>query len=151
EKWHNAVPVLGEVPGFAEHFLPRGRAPHAGELFASRAMADSLQAIADTRGDAFYRGVLTDKMVAHSRALDGAHSLEDFAAHLCDWVTPLAHDYHGYTVHEIPPNGQGIAALIALGIVENFDIRHHPADAVEVQHIQIEAMKLAFADAYRYV
>jgi gamma-glutamyltranspeptidase/glutathione hydrolase len=76
--------------------------------------------------------------------------LEDFASHRCDWVTPLAHDYHGYTVHEIPPNGQGIAALMALGIVENFDL-HGYVDSPEVQHILIEAMKLAFADAYRYV
>ena len=66
-------------------------------------------------------------------------------------MTPLAHDYHGYTVHEIPPNGQGIAALMALGILENFDLRGYAVDSIEVQHLEIEAMKLAFADAYRYV
>jgi gamma-glutamyltranspeptidase/glutathione hydrolase len=151
EKWSNAVPILGDVPGFAEHFLPRGRALAAGEIFASPAMADSLTRIAATQGEAFYRGDLAEKMVAHSRSLDGAHTLEDFASHACDWVTPLAHDYRGYTVHEIPPNGQGIAALMALGIVETFDYRRHAVDSVEVQHLQIEAMKLAFADAYRYV
>ena len=71
--------------------------------------------------------------------------------HKPDWVEPIAHDYRGYTLHEIPPNGQGIAALIALGILENFDLASLPVDSVAVQHLQIEAMKLAFADAYRYV
>ena len=151
EKWRNAVPILGKVPGFAEHFLPNGHALAPGEIFASPAMADSLTRIAATQGEAFYRGELAEKMVAHSRSLDGAHTLDDFGGHACDWVTPLAHDYRGYTVHEIPPNGQGIAALMALGIVETFDYRSHIADSVEVQHLQIEAMKLAFADAYRYV
>jgi len=151
EKWHNAVPILGEVPGFAAHFMPRGRALEAGEIFASMAMADSLTKIATTQGEAFYRGELAEKMAAHSRSLDGAHTLADFASHTCDWVTPLAHAYHGYTVHEIPPNGQGIAALMALGIVENFDLSGHAVDSIDVQHVQIEAMKLAFADAYRYV
>jgi gamma-glutamyltranspeptidase / glutathione hydrolase len=151
EKWSNATPVLGSVPGFAEHFLPRGHALAPGEIFASAAMADTLTSIAATQGESFYRGELSAKMVAHSRSLGGAHSGDDFAAHACDWVTPLAHDYRGYTVHEIPPNGQGIAALMALGIIENFDYRQHAIDSVEVQHLQIEAMKLAFADAYRYV
>src|SRR6266705_609547 len=90
-------------------------------------------------------------MVAHSRQYDGGHTLADFEAHACDWVTPLAHDYHGYTVHEIPPNGQGIAALVALGILENFDLSAHAVDSVELQHVEIEAMKLSLADAYRYV
>ena len=69
----------------------------------------------------------------------GAHTLEDFAAHTNDWVTPLALDYRGYTVHEIPPNGQGIAALIALGILEHFDLASQPVDSPEVQHLEIEA------------
>jgi gamma-glutamyltranspeptidase / glutathione hydrolase len=151
EKWSKAVPVLGKVPGFADHFLPNGHALAPGEIFASAAMAKSLERIAATQGEAFYRGDLAAKMVAHSRSLNGAHTVEDFAGHTCDWVTPLAHDYRGYTVHEIPPNGQGIAALMALGIIETFDYARHAVDSVEVQHLQIEAMKLAFADAYRYV
>ena len=151
EKWANAVPILGHVPGFAEHFLPRGRAPAVGELFASAAMAKSLQTIANTDGEAFYRGELAEAMVAHAGAHGGAHTHADFGGHECDWVTPLAHDYHGHTIHEIPPNGQGIAALMALGILENFDLAGQPADAVATQHLEIEAMKLAFADVYRYV
>jgi gamma-glutamyltranspeptidase / glutathione hydrolase len=151
DKWAKAVPILGDVPGFAEHFLPRGRALAAGEIFASPAMAQSLAKIAATEGEAFYRGALAATMVAHAGLHGGAHTLADFAAHECDWVTPLAHDYRGYTVHEIPPNGQGIAALIALGIVEHFDLAEHAVDSVVVQHLEIEAMKLAFADVYRYV
>jgi len=151
EKWSKAVPILGDVPGFADHFLPRGRAPEAGELFASPAMAATMEKIARTSGESFYRGELAQAMVAHSRKYDGGHSLADFETHSCDWVLPLAHDYHGYTIHEIPPNGQGIAALMALGILENFDLRGYAVDSIEVQHLEIEAMKLAFADAYRYV
>jgi len=151
EKWAKAVPILGQVEGFAEHFLPRGRAPEVGEIFASDALARSLKKIATSEGEAFYRGDLAEAMVAHARAHRGAHTLADFDAHRCDWVTPLAHDYHGHTIHEIPPNGQGIAALMALGIIENFDLGSQPVDSVATQHLEIEAMKLAFADVYRYV
>ncbi|HEX7271555.1 MAG TPA: gamma-glutamyltransferase family protein [Casimicrobiaceae bacterium] len=151
DKWAKAVPILGDVPGFAEHFLPRGRALAPGELFSSAAMASSLEQIAATRGEAFYRGALMQKMVAHSRANAGAHTLEDFATHTCDWVAPIGVDYRGYTVHELPPNGQGIAALMALGILREFELGSRPVDSPEVQHLAIEAMKLAFADVYRYV
>jgi len=151
QKWANVVPILGGVPGFAAHFLPHGRAPATGERFSSAALAQTLATIAGSRGEAFYRGELAGKMVAHAQSLAGAHTLDDFATHTCDWMTPLAHDYHGYTVHEIPPNGQGIAALMALGIFENFDFEGSAVDSVEVQHLQIESMKLAFADAHRYV
>ena len=151
EKWAKAVPVLGHIPEFAEHFMPRGRAPETGEMFASPAMAATMEKIAQSAGDSFYRGELAQAMVAHSQKHGGGHTLADFEAHRCDWVRPLAHDYHGYTVHEIPPNGQGIAALMALGILENFDLQGSDVDSIEVQHLEIEAMKLAFADSYRYV
>src|SRR5262245_18513473 len=75
----------------------------------------------------------------------------DFAAHKSDWVKPLEMDYRGYTLHEIPPNGQGIVALIALDDLEHFDLRSHPVDGADSIHLQIEAIKLAFADAWRYV
>jgi gamma-glutamyltranspeptidase / glutathione hydrolase len=114
-------------------------------------MAETLQQIAATRGETFYRGELAAAMAAHSRAHGGGHTEADFAAHTLDWVTPLAQDYRGITVHEIPPNGQGIAALIALGVLSSFDLASMPADSVDSQHLQIEAMKLGFADAHRYV
>ena len=114
-------------------------------------MASTLEKIASSAGEAFYRGELAAAMAAHSRANGGAHTANDFAAHECEWVEPLALDYRGVTVHEIPPNGQGIAALIALGILDSFDLAGDGPDSVAAQHSQIEAMKLGFADAHRYV
>ena len=149
--WARADTVLPKDLGWPEHFLPRGRVPQPGERFANPALARSLEKIAQSNGEAFYRGELAEAMVAHSRAHGGAHALSDFASAAADWVTPLALDYRGTTVHELPPNGQGIAALIALGILEHFDLAALAPDSVASQHLQIEAMKLAFADAYRYV
>src|SRR6185503_16746901 len=76
---------------------------------------------------------------------------EDLAAHRCDWVEPISIEYRGYHLHEMPPNGQGIAALMALGILRNFDVSSHPVDSPDSYHLQIEAMKLAFADTWRNV
>jgi gamma-glutamyltranspeptidase / glutathione hydrolase len=151
DKWAKAVPILGKVPGFAEHFLPRGRALAVGEVFSSAGLASSLEKIAATTGETFYRGELAQAMVAHAKAHGGAHALDDFARHTCDWVEPIAVRYRDYTVHEIPPNGQGIAALIALGILEHYEIGGKSIDSAAIQHLEIEAMKLAFADVYRYV
>ncbi len=151
EKWTLATGVMPKDLGWFDHFAPRGRAPVIGEIFASKALAASLVRIAESRGDAFYRGELADAMVAHAQAWAGGHTRTDFESYSVTWVAPLAYEYRGVTVHEIPPNGQGIAALMALGILENFDFAGDPVDGASVQHLQIEAMKLAFADAYRYV
>lgn len=151
EKWRLAVPVMPSGLGWQDHFLPWGRPPRPGERFASAAVADTLSAIAESKGEAFYRGRLADAMIAHARAHGGAHTQADFAAHTVDWVTPVTVDYRGTTIHEIPPNGQGIAALMALGMLESFDLASLPPDSVASQHLQIEAMKLAFADAQRFV
>ena len=151
EKWRAAMPLMPRDFGWHEHFAPRGRTPEPGERFASPAMATTLATIARTGGDAFYHGELAAAMAAHAHAHGSAHTTADFGAHTCDWVTPLALTYRGVTVHEIPPNGQGIAALIALGILEHFDLAALAPDSVASQHLQIEAMKLAFADAHRYV
>ncbi len=151
EKWALAAPLMPTGLGWQEHFLLRGRAPQAGEHFASAAMAASLATIAATNGDAFYRGELAAAMTRHAQSAASPHTLADFDAHTVDWVTPIVCDYRGVSVHEIPPNGQGIAALMALGILANFDLGAHAADAALTQHLEIEAMKLAFADAHRYV
>ncbi|HEY9280387.1 MAG TPA: gamma-glutamyltransferase [Eoetvoesiella sp.] len=150
-KWAAAATELKDQPGFAETFLPKGRAPNVGELFSMPDAARTLQRIAQSKGRDFYEGELAEKIVAFSQACGGAMTLNDLAAYKPEWVTPIAKDYRGYTLHEIPPNGQGIAALIALGILEQFDMASLPLDSVESQHLQIEAMKLAFADVYRYV
>ena len=149
--WAMQIPELQDVPGFAEHFMPRGRAPAAGEKFAAPAHAKTLKLIAETKGDALYKGELANSLAAHARKHGGAMTVEDLAAHTIDWVEPLAHDYRGYTLHEMPPNTQGIAAQIALGILEAFDMGKFRVDSADSLHIQIEAMKLAFADAYEYV
>jgi len=149
--WARQAPNLQDVPGFAEHFLPNGRAPEAGEKFTAPAHARTLERIAETRGAAFYRGDLAERMAAHSLQHGGAMTMADLAAHTVDWVEPLAQDYRGYTLHEIPPNGQGIAAQMALGILGCFDLGAIPVDSADSLHLQIEAMKLAFADAHEYV
>ena len=149
--WANQVPKLKSVPGFAEHFLPNGRAPEVGEKFTAPAHARTLKRIAESKGAAFYKGELAESMAAHARAHGGAMTLADLAAHTVDWVEPLAQDYRGSTLHEIPPNGQGIAAQMALGILESFEIGTMPVDSPDSLHLQIEAMKLAFADLYEHV
>ncbi len=150
-KWALAATIMPKDLGFAEHFLPRGRAPYVGEKFACPEMAATMEKIALTRGEAFYRGELAATMAAHAKASGAVHAVADFAAHRADWVTPLDLDYANATVHEIPPNGQGIATLMALGILKSFDLASLPPDSAASQHLQIEAMKLAFADAHRYV
>ena len=151
EKWAAPVEELRTQPGFAEHFLPRGRAPQVGELFQFPAAARGLRAIANTKGQAFYGGEIAQALEAFSDAHGGSLKASDFAAYKADWVTPISQNYRGHTLHEIPPNGQGIAALITLGILGNFDLAALALDGVDSQHLQIEAMKLAFADVYRYV
>jgi gamma-glutamyltranspeptidase / glutathione hydrolase len=151
QKWAAPVDELRHLPGFAQAFLPKGRAPAVGELFQFPAAALALRAIAASKGEAFYRGPIAAAITKFSQANGGSHTEHDFASYQPEWVTPIAKDYRGYTLHEIPPNGQGIAALIALGILDNFDVGRLPLDGVEAQHLQIEAMKLAFADVYRFV
>ncbi|KQT83619.1 gamma-glutamyltransferase [Methylobacterium sp. Leaf465] len=153
QKWAAAATVADLVskPGFAETFLPRGRAPHVGERVTLPGIARSLRAIAETKGWAFYEGEIAEAMARHAAAHGGAMTVADLSAFRPEWVTPTAKDYRGYTLHEIPPNGQGIAAQIALGILDSFDLAGLAPDGPAAQHLQIEAMKLAFADTYRYV
>ena len=151
QKWAAAVPLLAGQPGFADAFMPRGRAPAVGELFRIEDAARSLRLIAETKGEAFYRGEIARAAAAHARAHGGAITEADFAAYRPEWVEPIGMGFAGHTVHEIPPSGQGIAALIALGILENSGLAGLPVDGVASQHLQIEAMKLAFADTYRFV
>ncbi len=151
EKWAAAVQELHNQPGFADHLLPWGRAPQVGELFQFPAAARGLRTIANTKGKAFYGGEIAHALEKFSNAHGGSLKASDFAAYQADWVTPIAQNYRGHTLHEIPPNGQGIAALITLGILGNFDLAALTLDGVDSQHLQIEAMKLAFADVYRYV
>lgn len=151
QKWEAATPELQGLPGFADAFLPWGRAPRVGELFRFKAAARGLRAIAETRGQALYGGEIAHAIEMFSARNGGSMTAKDLAAYRPEWVTPIETNYRGYTMHEIPPNGQGIAALIALGILDHFDLAALQLDGVDSQHLQIEAMKLAFADTYRYV
>ena len=152
-KWTAAAALteINDQPGFARTFLPHGRAPHVGERFAMPEAALTLKLIAQSKGEAFYRGEVAEAIAAYAREHGGALTAADLAAYQPEWVETITRDYRGHTLHEIPPNGQGIAALIALGILEKFDIASLPVDGVASQHLQIEAMKLAFADVYKYV
>jgi gamma-glutamyltranspeptidase/glutathione hydrolase len=151
QKWAAAVPLLADQPGFADSFMPHGRAPNVGELFRFEGAARSLRLIAESDGAAYYGGEIAEAAARHAREHGGAMTVADFAAYAPEWVEPIGQDYRGHRLHEIPPNGQGIAALIALGILRHFDIASMKVDGVDSQHVQIEAMKLAFADVYRYV
>ena len=150
-QWAAQTAELKVQPGFAEAFLRDGRPPAPGQLFRFPEHAATLEKIAATKGDAFYKGELAAKLEAHAKANGGVMKASDLAAHKSDWVDTLTMDYRGYTLHELPPNGQGIVALIALGILENFDLASHPVDSADSVHLQIEAVKLAFADAQAYV
>jgi gamma-glutamyltranspeptidase / glutathione hydrolase len=150
-QWEKQVAELKSQPGFAQAFLPGGRAPRAGERFKFPAHARALEEIAASRGRAFYKGEYAEKLEAHARKHGGAMRAADLAANKPDWVKPLEMAYRGYALHEIPPNGQGIVALMALGMLEHFDVRACPVDSPDSLHLQIEALKLAFADARRFV
>ena len=152
-KWRNAASLqeITSQPGFAAAFLPHGRAPEVGERFVFAEAARTLRLIAQSKGESFYRGEVAAAAEAHAKAHGGAMTAADFAAFRPEWVELISRDYRGHTLHEIPPNGQGIAALIALGILERFDMASLPVDSVASQHLQIEAMKLAFADVYKHV
>ena len=151
QKWEAATAELQSMPGFAQAFLPWGRAPRVGELFKFAAAAKGLRAIAASKGQAFYGGEIAQALERFSNEHGGCLKASDLAAYKPEWVEPIGKNYRGYTLHEIPPNGQGIAALIALGILNQLDVAGFPVDGVDSQHLQIEAMKLAFADVYRYV
>jgi gamma-glutamyltranspeptidase/glutathione hydrolase len=150
-QWQMQVDELSPQPGYREAFAPHGRAPHSGELFICPGQARTLERIAASKGDDFYHGELAAAIAAHSRATGGLIDEADLAAHRCDWVEPIGVRYRDATLHEIGPNGQGIGALMALGMLDHFDLREVGLDTVQSIHLQIEAMKLAFADMQAFV
>jgi gamma-glutamyltranspeptidase / glutathione hydrolase len=150
ERGH-AVASIADQPGFAEAFLPNGRAPTVGEKFVFKAAASTLRTIAAQGARVYYEGEIADKIAAFSKECGAAMTRADLAGYQPAWVAPISKRYRDYDVHELPPNGQGIAALMALGILDKFDLGSLPIDEVDSQHLQIEAMKIAFADLYRYV
>jgi gamma-glutamyltranspeptidase/glutathione hydrolase len=137
-------------PNAATTYLPSGNPPHLGEIFRNPDLAHSLELVATGGRDAYYQGDIAKHIVATSARLGGAMTAEDLAEYSSEWVEPISTTYRGWTVYEIPPNGQGIAALEMLNIMETFNFAQfqNPADSA---HMMIEAKKLAYADMYRYV
>lgn len=150
-KWAAAVPELKGEPGFAEAFMPNGKPPAVGQCFKFAAAGKSLRKIAETAGRDFYEGEIAERIAAYARETGGAMTVQDLKNYRPEWVDPISVKYQDFDVYEIPPNGQGIAALMALRMLAHRDVASLPIDAVDSQHMQIEAMKLAFSDIYRYV
>jgi gamma-glutamyltranspeptidase / glutathione hydrolase len=148
--WARSVPNLSKWPGFTEQFTIDGRAPAKGELWKSPNLARTLQQIADGGRDAFYKGDIARSIDAYFREHDGFLRYEDMAAHSGEWVAPVSVNYRGVDVWELPPNGQGIAALQMLNILEGYDFSEITFGSVEHVHLFVEAKKLAFADRARW-
>lgn len=140
-----------EFAHWAAVFIPEGRPPRVGELWRSPEMARSLRLIAETDAEAFYRGEQAQTIADFAAQTGGFLRADDLANHRSTWVEPIHTHYRGYDVWEIPPNGQGLAALIALNILEGFDLAGTPRESELSYHWQLEAMKLAYADAQRYI
>lgn len=150
-QWQAQVDELSPQPGFRDAFAPNGRAPLPGERWVCPGQARTLERIAATKGDDFYHGELAAAIAAHARDTGGAIDEADLAAHRADWVDPISMEYRDLMLHEIGPSGQGIGALMALGMLNGFDLAGSGLDSAETVHLQIEAMKLSFADMQAWV
>ncbi|MDX1407397.1 MAG: gamma-glutamyltransferase family protein, partial [Saprospiraceae bacterium] len=144
------VQILSRYPGFNEIFTINGRAPQKGEIFKNPALASTLRILAQEGRDAFYRGDIARTIARYIKEQGGFLSYEDMAAHHSEWVDPVSTNYRGYDVWELPPNGQGIAALQILNILEAFDIAAMGFGSADYIHHFVEAKKLAFEDRARY-
>lgn len=155
ENWKNAFNKYSKVlkdeefQHWFETFAPNGRAPEAGELWRSPDHAKTLQLIAETNAEAFYRGELAEKIDRFSKQYGGYLCKEDLACYRPEWVDPISIDYRGYQVWEIPPNGHGMVALMALNILKGFELKER--DSADTLHKQLEAMKLAYVDGLQYI
>ena len=148
--WERGSRRFRDFPGFAEVFLPGGRAPREGEVFRNPALARTLRLVADGGADAYYRGPIAAELVRYSQANGGFFAAGDFARHTSEWCEPVSTSYRGYDVWELPPPGQGIAALQLLNILETFDLKAMGRDSADFWHVFTEAKKLVFADRARY-
>ena len=148
--WARGAERMKDKPGFAAVFMPGGHAPAEGEIFKNPALANTLKLIAQQGRDAYYKGSIALEFVKYSHSVGGFFTLEDFARHHSEWVDPESTTYHGYTVWELPPPGQGIAALQLLNVLENFDLRSMGRSSADFWHVMTEAKKIVFADRARY-
>jgi gamma-glutamyltranspeptidase/glutathione hydrolase len=149
--WNLNEGVLKTDANAAATFLIDGRAPRLGEVFRNPDLARSLEFIAKDGRDGFYKGGIAQRIVATETKLGGVMSAEDLAEFSSEWVEPISTTYRGWTVYEIPPNGQGIAALMMLNMMETFPLAKYGHNSADALHAMIETKKLAYADMYRYV
>jgi gamma-glutamyltranspeptidase / glutathione hydrolase len=149
--WANAARFLAKNPATEKLYLLDGQAPKVGQVFHNEELARSLEQIASGGRDAFYKGEISRRILALSKREGGAMTAEDLADFSAEWVEPLSTQYHGWTVYELPPNGQGIAALEMLNIMSQFPLAQYGHNSVDALHVMIEAKKLAYADLRRYV
>ncbi len=149
--WQVSQPKLEKDAAAARNYLPRGRAPETGEIFAQPDLAKTFKKIAREGRDIFYRGEIAKAIVACSQKHGGLISMKDLDDHMSNWVTPISTSYHGYEVFQCPPNGQGLVTLLALNMLEGYDLKPMGHNSPPYLHLLIEALKLAFADADRYV
>ncbi|MBN8425858.1 MAG: gamma-glutamyltransferase [Xanthomonadales bacterium] len=148
--WARSVPVLSKFPGFIEQFTLGGRAPRKGELWRNPFLAETLETIAREGRDGFYRGRVAKTIADYVQAQGGFLSEDDLAEHHGEWVDPVSINYRGYDVWELPPSGQGIAALQILQLLEGFDLKAYGFGSFEHVHLFTEAKKLAFEDRARW-
>ena len=148
--WNRSIPLLERWPGFSEQFTIEGRAPAEGEIWKNPGLAKTLQSIADGGRDAFYKGDIAKTIANYMEKSGGFLSYEDLSSHTGNWVDPVSTNYRGYDVWELPPNGQGIAALQILNIMELFDISSMDHDSAEYVHLFTEVKKLVFEDRAKY-
>ncbi len=148
--WHKSVPKLSQFPGFTEQFTVNGQAPKAGEVWKNPGLANTLKAISKGGRAAFYQGPIAQTIADYMQANGGFLSREDLASHRGEWVEPVSTNYRGYDVWELPPNGQGIAALQILNIMEQYDVSSMGHTSAEYVHLFTEAKKVAFEDRAKY-
>lgn len=149
--WAEATALLEQFPEAARLYLPDGRAPQPGQIFRNPELAHSLRLIAAQGRDGFYRGEIARRILELSHQAGGVLEAADLAEYSSQWVEPLQTSYRGWTVWELPPNGQGIAALEMLNLMEQFPLAQYGAGSADALHVMIEAKKLAYADLQRYV
>ncbi|HZZ41193.1 MAG TPA: gamma-glutamyltransferase family protein, partial [Acidobacteriaceae bacterium] len=149
--WSEAAAFLAKNPETARLYLIDGHAPALGEVFRNPDLAHSLTLIANGGRDAYYKGSIAQQILALSKEEGGTMTAQDLAGFSADWVDPLSTTYHGWTVYELPPNGQGIAALEMLNLMSQFPLAQYGHNSADALHIMIEAKKLAYADLRRYV
>ncbi len=148
--WQGNSRSLQKYPGFAEVFMPNGKAPSKGEIFKNPYLANTLEQIGKEGRDVFYKGEIAEKIVAYLKEQGGFFTMKDFEDHTSEWVDPVSTNYRGYDVWELPPNGQGTAVLQMLNILENYDITSMGFGSAEYMHLFIEAKKLAFEDRAKF-